>query len=108
MHPLGALTSSRIFLNLRLRLAHEGNWMASSRLAGASLQIAAAALTAITCCSCTIRPLQGVLVPTDETVEAVSRVPILIGTTRTRSSSDPGEMFTREVATEMDFAQVTV
>lgn len=82
--------------------------MASSRLAAASLQIAAAVLTAITCCTCTFRPLQGVLVPSDETVEAVSRVPILIGTTRTRSSSDPGEMFTREVATEMHFAQVTV
>jgi esterase/lipase superfamily enzyme len=82
--------------------------MFSWRRAAAYLQFAAAVLTAAACCSCTIRPLQGVLVPTDEAVEAASRVPILIGTTRTRSSSDPGEMFTREMAIEMNFAQVAV
>jgi esterase/lipase superfamily enzyme len=85
-----------------------GNRMFSWRRAAAYLQFAAAVLTAAACCSCTIRPLQGVLVPTDEAVEAASRVPILIGTTRTRSSSDPGEMFTREMAIEMNFAQVAV
>jgi esterase/lipase superfamily enzyme len=74
----------------------------------ASLHVATAVLTVLVCCSCTMRPLQGVLVPSNETVEAVSQVPILIGTTRTRSSSDPGEMFSREPSSEMDFAQVTV
>ena len=71
----------------------------------ASLHVVTAALA---CCSCTIRPLQGVLVPTSETFEAVSQVPILVGTTRTRSSSDPGEMFSRELSNEMAFGQVTV
>jgi esterase/lipase superfamily enzyme len=82
--------------------------MLLSHLAAASLRAAAVVLATVACCSCTIRPLQGVLVPTDETVEAVSRVPILIGTTRMRSTSDPGEMFTRELANAMDFAEVTV
>jgi esterase/lipase superfamily enzyme len=62
----------------------------------------------LTCCSCTIRPLQGVLLPSNETVDAVSQVPVLVGTTRARSSSDPGEMFSRELSSEMAFGQVTV
>jgi esterase/lipase superfamily enzyme len=74
----------------------------------ASLHVAAAVLAVLACCSCTIRPFQGVLVPSNETVEAVSQVPILIGTTRMRSSSDPGEMFSRELSNEMAFGQVTV
>lgn len=65
-------------------------------------------LAVLACSSCTTRPLQGVLVPSSEAVEAVSQVPILIGTTRARSSGDPGEMFSREAAGEMAFAQVTV
>jgi esterase/lipase superfamily enzyme len=52
--------------------------------------------------------LAGALVPTNETVEAVSHVPILVGTTRTRSSSDPGEMFSRDLSNEIAFGQVTV
>jgi esterase/lipase superfamily enzyme len=55
-----------------------------------------------------MRPLQGVLVPSSETVESVFQVPILVGTTRARSGSDPGEMFSREPSGEMAFAQVTV
>ena len=71
-------------------------------------RLATAVLAALACCSCAMRPLQGVLVPSNETVEAVARVPILVATTRTRSSSDPGEMFSREPSDEMAFAQVTV
>ena len=74
----------------------------------ASTQIVAAALTILACASCTMRPLQGVLVPSSEAVEATSQVPILIGTTRARSSGDPGEMFSREPSNEMAYAQVTV
>ena len=75
----------------------------------ASLRVAAAVLALLTCCSCTNRPLQGVLVPSSEAaVEATSQVPILIGTTRARSGSDPGEMFSREPSAEMAFAEVTV
>jgi esterase/lipase superfamily enzyme len=73
----------------------------------ASLRAATAVLTVLACASCTFRPLQGVLVPSSESVEAVSQVPILIGTTRARSSSDPGEMFSREPS-EMAFAEVIV
>ena len=74
----------------------------------ASLRLTIAVLAAIACCSCTIRPLQGVLVPSNETVDAASQVPILIGTTRARSSSDAGEMFGRDPSNEMAFGQVTV
>jgi esterase/lipase superfamily enzyme len=74
----------------------------------ASLHVATAVLAALACCSCTIRPLQGALVPTNETVEAVSHVPILVGTTRTRSGSDAGEMFSRDLSNEIAFGQVTV
>jgi esterase/lipase superfamily enzyme len=74
----------------------------------ASLRAATVALTVLACASCTMRPLQGVLVPSSEAIEAVSQVSLLIGTTRARSSSDPGEMFSREPSSEMAFAQVTV
>ncbi|MCP3443571.1 alpha/beta hydrolase [Bradyrhizobium sp. CCGUVB14] len=74
----------------------------------ASLHVAAVALTVLASASCTLRPLQGVLIPSSEAVEATSRVPILIGTTRTRSGSDPGEMFSREQSGEMAFAEVIV
>ncbi|MDA9412295.1 MULTISPECIES: alpha/beta hydrolase [unclassified Bradyrhizobium] len=73
-----------------------------------SLHVAAVVLTMLACASCTMRPLQGVLVPSSEAVEASSQIPVLIGTTRARSSGDPGEMFSREPSTEMAFAQVTV
>jgi esterase/lipase superfamily enzyme len=63
---------------------------------------------ALTCCSCTTRPLQGMLVPTSEAAEAVSQVPILVATTRARSSSDPGEMFGRELSDQMAFAQIAI
>ncbi len=76
--------------------------------ATASLRLAIAALVALACCSCTSRPLQGVLISTSEAVEGASQVPILIGTTRVKSSADPGEMFSREASSEMAFAEVTV
>lgn len=74
----------------------------------AFLKIVVTALTILACVSCTMRPLQGVLVPSSEAVEATTQVPILIGTTRARSSNDPGEMFSREPSREMGYAQVTV
>jgi len=74
----------------------------------ASMHVVATVLTLLLSASCTMRPLQGVLVPSSEAVEATSHVPVLIATTRTRSSSDPGEMFSREPSSEMAFAQVTV
>ncbi len=70
-----------------------------------SRHVAMAVLVALTCGSCTSRPLQGVLISTSEAVEGTSQVPILIGTTRVKSSADPGEMFSREASSEMAFAR---
>jgi esterase/lipase superfamily enzyme len=75
----------------------------------ASLRVATAVLAVLACCSCTMRPLQGVLVPSNATADAAaSQVPILVGTSRARSTGDPGEMFSREPSDEMAFAEVTV
>jgi esterase/lipase superfamily enzyme len=63
---------------------------------------------AIFCTSCTGRPLQGVLIPVTEIAEGTSRVPIFVATTRQRSVTDPGEMFSGERATEVSYAAITV
>jgi esterase/lipase superfamily enzyme len=67
-----------------------------------------AAILALICNSCATRPLQGVLVPTVESVSGASRIPILIATTRQRSSDDPGEMFSGERADAMSYAKIVV
>jgi esterase/lipase superfamily enzyme len=66
------------------------------------------AILALVCDSCATRPLQGVLVPTVESVSGASRIPILIATTRRRSSDDPGEMFSSERADAMSYAKIVV
>src|SRR5271169_1719066 len=58
--------------------------------------------------ACSGRPLQGVLVPEVQSAAGVSRVPILVATTRQRSSNDPGEMFTGDPARVLDYASITV
>ena len=63
---------------------------------------------AFVCCACTGRPLQGVLVPEAQSAAGVSSVPILVATTRQRSSHDPGEMFTGDPAQGLDYALITV
>ena len=57
--------------------------------------------------ACAGRPSQGVLVPM-ATVEGASLVPIFAATTRQRSTTDPGEMFSGERAEELSFAEMTV
>jgi esterase/lipase superfamily enzyme len=52
--------------------------------------------------------MQGVLVPTVESVSVGSRVPILFATTRQRSSEDYGEMFNSERADETSYAKIVV
>jgi esterase/lipase superfamily enzyme len=52
--------------------------------------------------------MQGVIVPTAETAEGASRVPVLIATTRQRSTGDAGEMFSSEGASAMSYARVIV
>ena len=58
--------------------------------------------------ACAGRPLQGVLIPVTEKVDGTSHVPILIATTRGRSSSDAGEMFGGDRADNVSYAAVTV
>ena len=62
----------------------------------------------LVCGACSGRPLQGVLVPEAQSAAGVSRVPILVATTRQRSSNDPGEMFTGDPARVLDYASITV
>jgi esterase/lipase superfamily enzyme len=52
--------------------------------------------------------LQGVLVPTAETAEGSSRVPILIATTRQRSTDDAGEMFSAERASTTSYGRIAI
>jgi esterase/lipase superfamily enzyme len=52
--------------------------------------------------------MQGVLVPAVESVSVGSRVPILIATTRQRSSVDAGEMFNSERADTTSYAKIVV
>jgi len=63
---------------------------------------------AFTCCGCTGRPLQGVLIPAAQSAPGVSRVPILVATTRQRSTSDPGDMFSGNSAQEVSYASIKV
>ena len=70
--------------------------------------IAVLLLAFVCCCSCTSRSLQGALVPTAESAEGASRVPILVATTRRRSTDDAGEMFNGERASAMSYARIAV
>jgi pimeloyl-ACP methyl ester carboxylesterase len=72
------------------------------------LRATATLILALLCCSCAGRPLQGVLVPTAESAEGASRVPILIATTRQPATGDAGEMFNSERASTISYAQIAV
>jgi esterase/lipase superfamily enzyme len=72
------------------------------------LRATAILILALLCCSCAGRPLQGVLVPTAESAEGASRVPILIATTRQPATGDAGEMFNSERASTISYAQIAV
>jgi esterase/lipase superfamily enzyme len=63
---------------------------------------------AFTCGACSSRPEKGVLTPVSGTAEGVSRVPLLIATTRERSATDPGEMFGSGRAKDVSYAAITV
>jgi esterase/lipase superfamily enzyme len=75
---------------------------------GKSLAAAAIFCLALLVSACAGRPSQGVLVPTAVSVEGTSRVPILAATTRQRSTTDPGEMFSGRRAADVSYAAVTV
>jgi esterase/lipase superfamily enzyme len=74
---------------------------------GRSLNVLAL-VSALACGSCGGRLAQGALVPVTTTAEGTSRIPILVATTRQRSTTDPGEMFSGERAAEVSYAAVTV
>jgi esterase/lipase superfamily enzyme len=63
---------------------------------------------ALLSCSCAGRPLQGVLIPSAESAEGGSRVPVLIATTRQKSVTDPGEMFNTEQGPSMSYGSISV
>jgi esterase/lipase superfamily enzyme len=87
--------------------AKGGSWCLP-RVLPAFLRVFGILSLALLCWSCVGRPLQGVLVPIAESAEGASRVPILIATTRQRSSDDPGAMFNHERASAMSYAQLAV
>jgi esterase/lipase superfamily enzyme len=72
------------------------------------LSIAVVLALAFACCACTGRPLQGVLIPAAQSAPGVSRVPILVATTRQRSTTDPGDMFSGVPAQEVSYASIKV
>src|ERR1700678_3624107 len=57
--------------------------------------------------ACAGRPMQGVLIPTARD-EGTTLVPIFAATTRQRSTTDPGEMFSGERAADVSYAAITV
>jgi esterase/lipase superfamily enzyme len=69
---------------------------------------AVALIMGLACCACSGRPLQGVLVPSAVSAEGVSRIPILVATTRARSTADAGEMFSVDRAQGVSYAGIVV
>ena len=70
---------------------------------------AAAMGLALVACACSSgRPSQGVLIPVAASAEGTSQVSVLAATTRRRSTTDPGEMFSGERGDEVSYAAVTV
>jgi esterase/lipase superfamily enzyme len=57
---------------------------------------------------CSSRPSQGVLVPVADTVVGAARVPVLVATTRQRSATDKGEMFSGDRSDVVSYAAITV
>jgi len=73
------------------------------------LLTAAAIASAIFCCGCSGRLAQGALVPVAQVdADGISFVPLLVATTRSRSTADAGEMFNSSPAEELSYASVTV
>ena len=72
------------------------------------LRVAATITLALSCCDCSGRPMQGVLVPSAQSAEGSSRVPELIATTRKPSTVDVGEMFNGDRAEGLSYASITI
>ena len=52
---------------------------------------AAAVCAGMVQAGCSGRPLQGVMIPTSEAAPGATQVPVLVATTRKKSTVDPGE-----------------
>jgi esterase/lipase superfamily enzyme len=85
-------------------ICRRGSWMAHKYV---PLIVVTVAL-AICCSACSGRPQEGALVPIAASTEGTSLVPVLVATTRRRSTTDPGEMFDGERAQQLSYAAVTV
>lgn len=48
------------------------------------------------------------MIPTSEVAPGATQVPVLIATTRKKSSTDPGEMFSGDRAAAVSYAAVTI
>jgi esterase/lipase superfamily enzyme len=66
-----------------------------------------AVCSVLTLGACAGRPAQGVLIPTAG-IAGTSIVPIYVATTRQRSTTDPGEMFSGDRAAEVSYAAIAV
>jgi len=70
---------------------------------------AVAMASAIFCSGCSGQLAQGALIPVAQVdAEGISFVPVLVATTRSRSTADAGEMFNSRPAEEVSYASVTV
>ena len=69
----------------------------------------AAIASAVFCCGCSGRLAQGALVPVAQAdTEGISLVPVLVATTRSRSTANAGEMFDSRRAEGVSYASVIV
>jgi esterase/lipase superfamily enzyme len=71
------------------------------------LFVTATAALALACSACSERPSGGVLIPVAVAAEGTSRVPVLVATTRQRST-DLAEMYSGERAEATSYASITV
>jgi esterase/lipase superfamily enzyme len=62
----------------------------------------------LACSGCSGRPSQGVLIPVADMPAGTSRVPVLVATTRQRSTTDKGEMFSGDRGEAVSYAAITV
>jgi esterase/lipase superfamily enzyme len=72
------------------------------------LAISAAIGLSLACGACSSRPSQGALIPVAEAAEGTSRVRVLAATTRRRSTTDAGDMFSGERAEAVSYASIAV
>jgi len=78
------------------------------RLRPAILCAIAAVTISLLFVGCSSRPIQGALIPVATVVDGTSRVMVLAATTRQRSTTDPGAMFSELRSDNVSYASVAV